>query len=103
MSELPQSAPGANPSVRAIFVDARESLTSDEVVDLGPVSRRILGCGLSRLKLHAVGAHARDPGHYSATSRDHCLRRGRRIADRPCELRDPRAKRNELHTRVARR
>jgi hypothetical protein len=101
VSELRHNAPGANPSVRAIFVGASESLTSDQVVDLCRVSRWTIGCGLNRLELHAVGAHARDPGHYPATWPDHCLRTGRRIADLPCERRDACAERNELQTQVA--
>jgi hypothetical protein len=101
VSELPLRAPCANPSVRATFASASESLTSDKVVDLCRVIGRIIHCGLDCLKLHAVGGHARDPGHYCAMSRHHCVKR--RIADLPCERRDACAQRDELHTGVGRR
>ena len=103
MSELPQSAAGAHPSVRATFVNASKSLADDQVADVCLVGGRPIRCRLNCVELDAAGARARDPGHYSRTWRRRCQRTSRRTTDLPCERRNACVPRNELTTGVARR
>jgi hypothetical protein len=68
-------------SRRVHLGDRPESLASDHVADLCRISGKAIRCGVNRLNLHALSAHARDPGDYSGVSPDHRLRTGELIAN----------------------